>query len=1156
VDYIPEAFMDNARRERPDRDQLLDDVIVTYLEAVETGQQPDPLQWLARYPDLATELGEFFADQQQVRRWTEPLCAVASGTTPAAADPNRTMPEGTGPLAVAPARSFGDYELLEEIARGGMGVVYRARQISLNRTVAVKMILAGELASPADLQRFHTEAENAAVLDHPHIVPIYEVGEHEGQHYFSMKLVEGGDLAQHLDRFVGDQRAAARLLATAARAVYHAHQHGILHRDLKPANILLDADGQPHVTDFGLAKRFQGDSGLTPSRAIVGTPSYVAPEQAAARKDLTTAADVYSLGAILYELLTGRAPFRAETPMETLLHVMEREPARPRALNPQVARDLETVCLKCLHKEPGRRYGSAEALADDLERFLAGEPIRARRVTLWERGRKWVRRRPAAAALVAATALAVLGLVTSGLLYQDRRVRVAQQQIAEQDQQIAEQQRRDRLRRYASDLLSQGQEAAGRQNWADAKFAFQRVLDWIGDEPSLDDLTLVARSLLATADKALKEQEERKAAQQHEEQAQRVALEKYQHFLGLRDEALFHGTVFTGVDLPTNVQKSAKAAREALDSFGVELGSQTGPLFEGGFTQDQTQAITTGCHELLLVLADAVARQGAPQQSGEEAVHILDRAAGLGRQTRYYHLRRARYLAQMGDAAGARSATELAAKQAPNGPLDYFLLAEDEQRQGKLEQAIAHFQEALRLEPGHFWARYSQAVCYLRLGRYEEAKLDLTACLHQKPDFLWGYVLRGFAYAQLNEVQPAELDFEEALNQPEPSKEARYAIRVNRGVLRMRQRKIGAAIEDLEAAVDVEPRWYQAYVNLAKAHEQQQEPAKAFEDLGLAIDAAQRLVEAKQLEPAELVRLYQNRARLHLEQHEPKASAALQDIERAEAISSRSPVPAEIHVERARLLYECKRYDKAKAACDAALRLPGAPAEAHRWRAEALLRQEHYQEAQEAFDRYLKPPGPGAAAPVLANAYQARGLTRAQLHNYAGAIEDYNRALGLQPDSATHAYLGWVYVVSGVPMLALADFQEAIRLNEHNGDAYNGRGYLRVQSGEYDAAIKDANTAVGCTPQDPRTLWNAANIFAQVFGKLDAEGAGSPAAWEAHFQYQEKALSLLRQALALTPPEKRAAFWRQKVLPDRDLEPIKRSRGYAELAADYSRAAR
>jgi serine/threonine-protein kinase len=316
---------------------------------------------------------------------------------------------------------FGDYELIEEIARGGMGVVYRARQVSLNRLVALKMILAGQLATPALKQRFQTEAEAAARLDHPHIVPIYEIGEYDGQHYFSMKLIEGGTLADVLSRssrreeaptsgssirkrqsepHVGcyDEKEAARLIATIARAVHYAHQRGILHRDLKPTNILLDDQGEPHITDFGLAKLAEDDSSLTVGAAILGTPAYMSPEQAAGQsKSLTTASDTYSLGTILYELMTGQAPFRAETTMETLRQVCEREPTPPRALNPAVDRDLETICLKCLNKDPLRRYGSAEMLADDLDRWRNREPISARPVSAAEKFWSWCRRKPALA---------------------------------------------------------------------------------------------------------------------------------------------------------------------------------------------------------------------------------------------------------------------------------------------------------------------------------------------------------------------------------------------------------------------------------------------------------------------------------------------------------------------------------------------------------------------------------------------------------------------------------------------------------------------------------------------------------------------------------------------------------------------------------------
>jgi WD40 repeat protein len=312
-------------------------------------------------------------------------------------------------------RYFGDYEIIREIARGGMGVVFEARQVSLNRRVALKMILAGQLANETDVKRFYTEAEAAANLDHSGIVPIYEVDQHDGQHYFSMGFVEGQSLSHCLADGPLPPREAAELIVKVADAIEFAHQRGVIHRDLKPANILLDRKGNPRVTDFGLAKKLETDSGLTGSGQIMGTPSYMPPEQAGGKRgEVGPAADVYALGATLYALLTGRPPFQAASAIDTVLQVISDEPVPPRRLNASVPLDLETICLKCLEKEPGNRYASAAALGGELERYVGGKPIQARPVGQAERAWRWCRRNPAVAGLAAGIALALaLGTVVA-----------------------------------------------------------------------------------------------------------------------------------------------------------------------------------------------------------------------------------------------------------------------------------------------------------------------------------------------------------------------------------------------------------------------------------------------------------------------------------------------------------------------------------------------------------------------------------------------------------------------------------------------------------------------------------------------------------------------------------------------------------------------
>jgi WD40 repeat protein len=424
-------------------DESLQGVLVEVIESEERGERHALDHWLALHPDHSAALRSFFADRAAFDGILAHAPAPAPGTH---------------------LRYFGDYELIDEIARGGMGVIYRAKQANLDRVVALKMILGGRFSGPNELERFRNEAHAVGQLDHPGIVPLYEVGEHDGQHYFTMKLVTGGSLAEVLAKRRVTPRDAARLIAAVARAVHHAHQRGLLHRDLKPANILLESPDSlvPLVADFGLSKHVEVERSPTHTGAILGTPGYMAPEQARAEKQLTTACDVYSLGAIFYEMLVGVPPFRGATVADTL-DQLQRCDAKP----PRVDRDLDTICLKCLSKEPAGRYGSAEAVADDLDRWLAGTAILARPVGSIERAVKWARRRPAVAGLTASLAVSLLtSVIGMGVLLSHTRAA----ERAARDLATAESQERLRSQRAeaaAEQSLTFNRIAAAYRYWQD-----------------------------------------------------------------------------------------------------------------------------------------------------------------------------------------------------------------------------------------------------------------------------------------------------------------------------------------------------------------------------------------------------------------------------------------------------------------------------------------------------------------------------------------------------------------------------------------------------------------------------------------------------------------------------------------------------------------
>lgn len=389
----------------PDQPHLLEELAGLEIELrISLGERPSASEYLARFPRNATVIARLFDEPE-----LDPGLAATELWPP----PHRDGPPSAAPASASASappvqgQRLGKYELIAELARGGMGVVYKARDTALNRVVAIKMILSGAMATEAERERFRREAALAAKLDHPNVVPIYEVGEQDGFLYFTMRLVEGGSLAGRLDQYREDPMALADLIEVLARAVQYANEQGFIHCDLKPSNILIDRDGVPQITDFGLARQASRDDSITTSGAVLGTPSYMAPEQASGEREaIGPATDVHGLGAILYELLAGRPPFRMATTMETVMQAIYCDPIPPRELRPQVPRELEHICLKCLEKSPKDRYPTAEALSAELAHFLQGDPIGATGPI--QKLRRWSRREPEIVARLSGLALVSL----------------------------------------------------------------------------------------------------------------------------------------------------------------------------------------------------------------------------------------------------------------------------------------------------------------------------------------------------------------------------------------------------------------------------------------------------------------------------------------------------------------------------------------------------------------------------------------------------------------------------------------------------------------------------------------------------------------------------------------------------------------------------
>jgi tetratricopeptide (TPR) repeat protein len=1028
------------------------------------------------------------------------------------------------------------YEILGELGRGGMGVVYKARQVALNRVVALKMIRHGDSASVGDTERFRTEAEAVARLQHHNIVQIYDVGAHRDLPYFSLEYCPGGSLERKLARTPQPPLEAARLVQTLARAMHHAHEHGIVHRDLKPGNVLIAEDGEPKITDFGLAKKLD-EVGQTQTGAIMGTPSYMAPEQALGQVHaIGPHTDVYALGAILYECLTGKPPFKAPTMMETLELVRREDPVPPSRLQPRTPRDLETICLKCLNKDASRRYGSAQEMADDLQRFLTGESILARPAGPTERAVRWARRRPVRATLVGVAVAAVVAVAAAIPLYISTLERKVRQATAERD---AEHRENERLKAQTicRQRLHEGREALKRGALEQARILFVQAGDAF---PAREDDGDDAVALRTEVDRSLRETDDQLARRAGLAGEQKRLAE----LLRLRDEAFFllNQDVVTGLN-DASPKASAEVARQALALYGLKADSAAPPAVRFLDRAEQAQ-LAAGLHEVFLVLAEATARpqpgQAVEKRQLQEALAILQRAERLPPPSAASLRRKARFHEALGDRAAARRESRRAEALPPATGLDWFLAGYDRwQIDHDFQAVLPDFDRALEASPNLFWAHFFRAAAYRSLGNNPAARNDLTACIRVRPAFPWSYVLRGFLAMQAKDAAGAARDLDAALARAGGDGLVRYAVHANRGALLIQTGQVDRALAELDRAVNLRPELHHARVSLAEAHQRRGDFRRALAQLNAAV--------ARQPKMADL---YRQRARLHLKLHDQ--AAGLADLDQAVRLGQGGAprLLAADQVERGRLLYDAGRYEQARQACVEAGKAQPGYAPAIRLEAEALLQLKRYKEAAAAFERYQR----ADRARLDANLFHKQALAYLEAGDLAAALHCCTQGLARQPASAElHALRGWALLMKEAPKPAQEDFAAALKLDPKNAEAFSGRGMARAALGQHRQAVQDAEQAVALEPRSNRTLYSAARILARA---ATAATQGGPRRDPQGFRYQERAAALLRDALRVLPADQRLDFWTRHVEGEPSFAALRRLPVFSRLTAENGQAPR
>ena len=1039
------------------------------------------------------------------------------------------------------------YDILGELGRGGMGVVYRAKQRGLGRMVALKMILGGANVNPEDIARFELEARAVGSMTHPNIVQVYEVSEFQGAPFFSLEFVDGGPLDSKLKSEPQPAEWCAQMMLQLSRGMAYAHSMQIIHRDLKPANVLITKDGIGKIADFGLAKKMDADDGKTRAGSIMGTPSYMPPEQASGETaDIGPLADIYSLGAMFYEFLTGKPPFRGTTLLQTLEDVRNKEPVAPNILVPSVPLDLQTICLKCLEKDKAKRYPTADELADDIERFIKGEPILARPVSLYTKTLKWAKRNQAKAALIAVSAVAAvtifIGAITAAIMIRNSSIKemAARDAVDEKNKAIALE--LDGIRNETTPALISAKTLFDEKKFEEAKDVLGKVVAKTSGKDPLEEIFKSANELLTQTEARIKATTDMSLFSKH------------------YDDALFHSSDAMGNRMEAR-ESSISEAVKGLSLVGINYieDKEYKLKLPDHLSGAEKKHLTDEALELAVILARRNAMP-LPDISAEdlkkrslESLEIMEKTRGFAKENHIFHLIKGDLLKTLSQLPEAQAEFEKAKTIAPERASEFFFLGLGAFNQNDYAAAQDFFEKAVRKDPDMFWANFLTAVCQVRQEQFAAARASLTSCIATRPNLGPAYLVRGIVDGKLmrGKTSATESDYSEAFEDFRKAEKygiPKFDVLVNEGNLFFEMNKFKDAQKNFEEAVKLKPNDPRGINNLALCYRKEGKNVEAIELFTKNIKANPISGDS-----------YHWRGLAYLDLQPKEIQKATEDFIQAGNLRYLNKDKIEDYLIAAELFYSTKNFEKALPLCNLAVQLNPSNSLSHLLKAKILLELNKFAESKTAFDDYFATHDPKKDSPLDPQAYKGRGICQRALNLLGPALSDLSRSAAMLPDDTQSRVRRAMLLVSAWKDLAQDDFTMVLASKDAEPgqiiEALTMRGYLRATQNNIKGAIEDADAALAKNPTPSvQTVLNAAGVYSISGGKLELDSDAKPELKPQADLYKKKAVELLKKAIEAFPEPQRQGIWGQAVSSDDSFDSLKKEADFKALQSKYTPA--